>query len=73
MKKYFFRKFSLKECFWFTITSFTPAGGGETPKSPSARFLVATYWVFVVLMLATFTANLAALLTVERMQVYITK
>jgi len=29
---------------------------------------VAAYWLFVVLMLATFTANLAAFLTVERMQ-----
>lgn len=30
--------------------------------------MVASYWLFVVLMLATFTANLAAFLTVERMQ-----
>ena len=28
---------------------------------------MAAYWLFVVLMLATFTANLAAFLTVERM------
>ena len=34
----------------------------------SGRVLVASYWLFVVLMLATFTANLAAFLTVERMQ-----
>ena len=43
-------------------------GGGETPKALSSRVLVAAYWLFVVLMLATFTANLAAFLTVERMQ-----
>lgn len=30
--------------------------------------MVGAYWLFVVLMLATFTANLAAFLTVERMQ-----
>jgi hypothetical protein len=35
----------------------------------SARILVTSYWLFVVLMLATFTANLAAFLTVEKMQV----
>ena len=29
---------------------------------------MAAYWLFVVLMLATFTANLAAFLTVERMK-----
>ena len=39
-------------------------GGGETPKALSSRVLVAAYWLFVVLMLATFTANLAAFLTV---------
>lgn len=42
-------------------------GGGEAPKALSGRVIVAAYWLFVVLMLATFTANLAAFLTVERM------
>ena len=63
------RTFTLKESFWFALTSFTPQGGGEAPKALSGRTLVAAYWLFVVLMLATFTANLAAFLTVERMQV----
>ncbi|XP_076619058.1 ionotropic receptor 8a [Colletes latitarsis] len=62
------RDFTLKESFWFALTSFTPQGGGEAPKALSSRTLVAAYWLFVVLMLATFTANLAAFLTVERMQ-----
>ncbi|XP_073830096.1 ionotropic receptor 8a [Musca autumnalis] len=62
------REFTLRESFWFALTSFTPQGGGEAPKAISARILVAAYWLFVVLMLATFTANLAAFLTVERMQ-----
>nr|CAD7574254.1 unnamed protein product [Timema californicum] len=62
------REFTLKESFWFALTSFTPQGGGEAPKALSGRTLVAAYWLFVVLMLATFTANLAAFLTVERMK-----
>uniref|UniRef100_A0A1A9UEK8 Ionotropic glutamate receptor C-terminal domain-containing protein n=1 Tax=Glossina austeni TaxID=7395 RepID=A0A1A9UEK8_GLOAU len=62
------REFTLRESFWFALTSFTPQGGGEAPKAISGRVLVAAYWLFVVLMLATFTANLAAFLTVERMQ-----
>lgn len=66
---FLFREFTLKESFWFALTSFTPQGGGEAPKALSGRTLVAAYWLFVVLMLATFTANLAAFLTVERMQV----
>ena len=51
------RDFTLKESLWFAMTSFTPQGGGETPKALSSRVLVAAYWLFVVLMLATFTAN----------------
>lgn len=43
-------------------------GGGEVPKPISSRILVAAYWIFVVLMLATFTANLSAFLTVERLK-----
>lgn len=64
----FCSNFTFKESLWFAMTSFTPQGGGEAPKSLSSRTLVASYWLFVVLMLATFTANLAAFLTVERMQ-----
>lgn len=50
------------------ITFRSQKGGGEAPKALSGRVIVAAYWLFVVLMLATFTANLAAFLTVERMQ-----
>ena len=51
---------------WHGIIFILNLGGGEAPKSLSGRVLVAAYWLFVVLMLATFTANLAAFLTVER-------
>ena len=54
------------ESIWFALTSITPQGGGECPKALSGKVLVAAYWLFIVLMLATFTANLAAFLTVER-------
>ena len=60
------RDFTIGESMWFALTSLTPQGGGECPKALSGRVLVAAYWLFIVLMLATFTANLAAFLTVER-------
>ena len=60
------RDFTLGESIWFALTSPTPQGGGECPKALSAKVLVAAYWLFIVLMVATFTANLAAFLTVER-------
>ena len=62
------REFTLKESVWFTLTSLTPQGGGEAPKSMSGRILVAAYWLFAVLMLTSFDSNLSAHLTVERMQ-----
>ena len=52
------RDFTLGESIWFALTSLTPQGGGECPKALSGRILVAAYWLFIVLMLATFTANL---------------
>ncbi|CAF2745952.1 GRIN [Lepeophtheirus salmonis] len=61
------RVFELKESFWSATTSFTPQGG-DLPQNISGRILSSTYWLFVVLILATFTANLAAYLTVKRMK-----
>ena len=43
------------------------AGGGQLPNSFSGKLVAIAYWLFVVLTVNTFTANLAAFLTVERM------
>ncbi|KAG6445268.1 hypothetical protein O3G_MSEX003820 [Manduca sexta] len=51
------REFTLKECLWFCMTSLTPQGGGEAPKNLSGRFII----------IASYTANLAAFLTVSRL------
>ena len=56
----------LSFCYHYPLIWFV--GGGESPKSVSGKVLVAAYWLFVVLMVSTFTSNLAAFLTVERMQ-----
>lgn len=45
--------------YYRNLTYFVIKGGGEVPKAFSGRIVVAAYWLFVVLMLATFTANLA--------------
>ncbi|XP_065214967.1 ionotropic receptor 25a [Planococcus citri] len=62
------REFTFRESIWFAITTFTNQGTGEMPFSPPHKFLIAAYWIFVLVMMATFTANLAAFLTVERLQ-----
>lgn len=61
------RDFSLKECMWFCMTSLTPQGGGEAPKNISGRMVAATWWLFGFIVIASYTANLAAFLTVSRL------
>ena len=63
------RYFNLKESLWFCMTSLTPQGGGEAPKSMSGRMVAATWWLFGFIIVASYTANLAAFLTVSRLAV----
>ena len=60
--------FNLKETFWFCVTTLTPQGGGEVPKNPSGRLVSATWWLFGFVVVATYTANMGANLTVLRIQ-----
>jgi len=62
------RFFDLRECFWFCMTSLTPQGGGEAPKNVSGRLVAATWWLFGFIIIASYTANLAAFLTVSRLE-----
>lgn len=62
------RIFTFKECLWFCITSLTPQGGGEAPKNISGRMIAATWWLFGFIIIASYTANLAAFLTVSRLE-----
>jgi ionotropic glutamate receptor len=63
------RYFNLKESLWFCMTSLTPQGGGEAPKNLSGRMVAATWWLFGFIIIASYTANLAAFLTVSRLEV----
>lgn len=62
------RDFTLKECLWFCLTSLTPQGGGEAPQNLSGRLVAATWWLFGFIVIASYTANLAAFLTVSRIE-----
>ncbi|XP_043256878.1 ionotropic receptor 25a-like [Colletes gigas] len=59
---------SLKECFWFAFASFTPQGGGDLPKNLSGKMAAATWWLFGFVVVAAYTANLAAYETLERLE-----
>jgi len=60
--------FTLKESLWFTMTSVTPQGGGELPVPTSARLVAGGWWIFGFLLINTYIANLAAFLTVSRLE-----
>ncbi|KAM7352961.1 ionotropic receptor 25a-like isoform 2-T2 [Cochliomyia hominivorax] len=59
------RVFTFKECLWFSITSLTSQGGGEVPKNISGHLLAAFWWLFGFIIIASYTANLSAFLTVS--------
>lgn len=59
------RIFHLRESLWFCVLSMTPQGGGVAPKSPSGRIIAATWWLFGFIIISSYTANLAAFLTLH--------
>ncbi|XP_014235699.1 ionotropic receptor 25a-like [Trichogramma pretiosum] len=62
------RIFSLRESLWFCLTSLTPHGGGEAPRNLSGQLVAATWWLFGFIVVASYTANLAAFLTISKFE-----
>lgn len=61
--------FGLRDSLWFCITSLTPQGGGEAPQNLSGRLVAGAWWLFCFIIIASYTANLAAFLTVSRLDI----
>ncbi|UXI22280.1 uncharacterized protein NH340_JMT08223 [Sarcoptes scabiei] len=59
--------FSMKNTLWFTIGCLMQQGCDIMPRSLSTRVLAASWWFFILILVSSYTANLAAFLTVERM------
>ncbi|UYV80327.1 GRIK1, partial [Cordylochernes scorpioides] len=60
-------QFSLANSFWFTIVTLMHQGCDLNPRAASTRIIGAIWWFFTLIMISSYTANLAAFLTVERM------
>lgn len=58
--------FSLLNAFWFTIGSLMQQGSDLAPKSMSTRSMAGIWYFFTLIMISSYTANLAAFLTVEK-------
>ncbi|KAL7026707.1 hypothetical protein ACKWTF_005134 [Chironomus riparius] len=60
-------QFTLLNCLWFAIGSLMQQGCDFLPKALSTRMVATMWWFFSLIMISSYTANLAAFLTVERM------
>ena len=58
-------QFTLANSFWFTIGSLMQQGSDVAPISLSTRLIAGMWFFFALIMIASYTANLAAFLTVE--------
>ncbi|XP_044006778.1 glutamate receptor ionotropic, kainate 2 isoform X4 [Aphidius gifuensis] len=61
-------EFTLLNSLWFTIGSLMQQGSDIAPKAVSTRMVAGMWWFFTLIMISSYTANLAAFLTVERME-----
>ncbi|XP_063925797.1 glutamate receptor ionotropic, kainate 2-like isoform X2 [Zophobas morio] len=59
---------NLKNCLWVTLGSIMTQGCDILPKGISSRMVTSMWWFFSLIMTSCYTANLAALLTMERME-----
>ncbi|KAK7863959.1 hypothetical protein R5R35_000076 [Gryllus longicercus] len=58
-------QFSFKNSLWFTIGSLMQQGSDIAPIAVSTRMVAGIWWFFTLIMVSSYTANLAAFLTVE--------
>ncbi|XP_048261331.1 glutamate receptor ionotropic, kainate 2 isoform X5 [Bombus affinis] len=60
-------EFTLANSFWFTVGTLMQQGSDLNPKATSTRIVGGIWWFFTLIIISSYTANLAAFLTVERM------
>ncbi|XP_031427581.1 glutamate receptor ionotropic, kainate 1 isoform X5 [Clupea harengus] len=59
--------FTLLNSFWFGVAALMRQGSELMPKALSTRIVGGIWWFFTLIIISSYTANLAAFLTVERM------
>ncbi|CAH1226185.1 GRIK2 [Branchiostoma lanceolatum] len=66
--EYLENQFTLLNSMWFSIGAFMQQGSEIMPRALSTRLVSGAWWFFTLIMISSYTANLAAFLTVERME-----
>ncbi|GLV35186.1 Ionotropic receptor 76b [Carabus blaptoides fortunei] len=67
------KTFPLPSCVWFVYGALLKQGSTLSPVSDSARLLFATWWIFITILTAFYTANLTAFLTLSQFTLPIQK
>ena len=57
------QELNLGNCMWFMTASFLQQGPDYTPRGAGGRVLSASFWFFCIIIVSTYTANLAAFFT----------
>ncbi|KAH8310302.1 hypothetical protein KR044_000643, partial [Drosophila immigrans] len=58
-------QFTINNSLWFTTGALLQQGSEIAPKALSTRTISAIWWFFTLIMVSSYTANLAAFLTIE--------
>ncbi|KAI3380757.1 hypothetical protein SNEBB_005673 [Seison nebaliae] len=60
-------QFTVMNSLWFNLGSLMQQGSEISPRALSTRLLSGFWWFFTLIIISSYTANLAAFLTVQRM------
>ncbi|XP_053396130.1 glutamate receptor ionotropic, kainate 2-like [Mercenaria mercenaria] len=60
-------QFTVLNCLWFSIGSLMQQGSDIAPKASSTRCVASIWYLFTLIIVSSYTANLAAFLTKSRM------
>ncbi|XP_031357208.1 glutamate receptor ionotropic, kainate 2-like isoform X2 [Photinus pyralis] len=64
---YLKNSFDISNSFWFITGTLLRQPSGVNPQATSTRIVGGIWWFFTLIIISSYTANLAAFLTVERM------
>ncbi|XP_055780814.1 glutamate receptor ionotropic, kainate 5-like isoform X2 [Salvelinus fontinalis] len=62
-------QYTLGNSLWFPVGGFMQQGSEIMPRALSTRCVSGVWWMFTLIIISSYTANLAAFLTVQRMEV----
>lgn len=70
--EYVENQFTVWNSLWFAVGTLMQQGSDINPKALSTRLVGGVWWFFTLIIISSYTANLAAFLTVEKVDLTIT-